>query len=145
LLEEEKLDGYYAIVTSELKRSDKEICNIYKGRWQIEDAFRVTKSDLEARPVFLSRNDRIEAHFLICFTALIIIRLLALNLNNKHSPAKIIDSLKRASGSLIEENWYLFNYTDEVLEDISTILGLPLQQKYVCLGDLKKIFGHVKK
>jgi len=64
LREEEKFDGYYAIVTSEWRKSDEEIIDIYRGLWCIEEAFKVTKSDLETRPVFLSRDDHIRAHFL---------------------------------------------------------------------------------
>jgi transposase len=64
LTEEEKYDGYYAIVTSELKESDDKILDIYRGLWQIEEAFRVCKGDLEARPVYLSRRERIAAHFM---------------------------------------------------------------------------------
>ena len=80
LREEERFDGYYAIVTSEWKKNDQEIVEIYRGLWRIEEAFKVTKSDLEARPVYLSRHDHIEAHFLICFVALVIARLLVLRL-----------------------------------------------------------------
>ena len=63
LAEEEKYDGYYAIVTSKMKKSDEKIVEIYRGLWRIEDSFRVTKSDPETRPVYLSRQDHIEAHF----------------------------------------------------------------------------------
>ena len=69
--EEEKFDGYYALVTSEWEKGDKEIVEIYHGLWRIEEAFKVTKSDLEASPVYVSRHDHIQAHFLICFVALV--------------------------------------------------------------------------
>ena len=71
LREEEKFDGYYALVTSEWEKGDEEIVEIYRGLWRIEEAFKVTKSDLEARPVYVSRHDHIQAHFLICFVALV--------------------------------------------------------------------------
>lgn len=145
LREEEKFDGYYAIVTSEWEKSDEEIIEIYRGLWQIEEAFKVMKSDLETRPVYLSRNDHIQAHFLICFVALIIARLLALCLGNEYSIPKIIESLNKASGSLLEENWYVFNHTDEIIKSITEILGVELSHKYLRLGDIKKILGATKK
>jgi hypothetical protein len=145
LREEEKFDGYYAIVTSEWQKSDEEIIDIYRGLWQIEDAFKVTKSDLETRPVYLSRQDHISAHFLICFVALVIVRLLALSLGNKFSIPKIVESLNRASGSLLEENWFVFNHTDEVIHSVSELLGVELNRKYLKLGEIKKILGATKR
>ncbi len=64
------LDGYYALVTSELEMPDEKVIEKYRGLWKIEDSFRVVKSDLEGRPVFVRRDDRIAGHFLICFLAL---------------------------------------------------------------------------
>lgn len=145
LREEEKFDGYYAIVTSEWKKKDEEIIEIYRGLWRIEEAFKVTKSDLEARPVYLSRNDHIQAHFLICFVALVIVRLLALRLGNKYAIPKIIESLNKASGSYLEENWYVFDHTDEIIKTVTEMLNVDLSHKYLRLGDIKKILGATKK
>lgn len=145
LREEEKFDGYYALVTSEWKKTDKEIMDIYRGLWRIEEAFKVTKGDLESRPVFLTREDHIQAHFLICFVALVIARLLALNLGNTYSVSRIVDSLKKASGNLIEENWYVFSYTDEITRSITEIMGVDLNHKYLRLSEIKKVIGDTKK
>lgn len=145
LREEEKFDGYYAIVTSEWKKKDEEIVEIYRGLWRIEEAFKVTKSDLEARPVYLSRNDHIQAHFLICFVALVIARLLALCLGNKYSVTRILESLNKSSGSHLEENWYVFDHADEITKAITELLGVDLSHKYLRLGDIKKILGATKK
>lgn len=145
LREEEKFDGYYAIVTSEWKKTDQEIIEIYRGLWRIEEAFKVTKSDLEARPVYLSRNDHIQAHFLICFVALVIVRLLALRLGNKYSIPSIVESLNKASGSRLEENWYVFDHADEITKVINEMLGVDLNRKYLRLGEIKKILGTTKK
>jgi len=143
--EEEKFDGYYAIVTSEWRKSDQEIVDTYRGLWSIEEAFKVTKSDLEARPVYLSRQDHIQAHFLICFVALVIARLLALRLDHQFSIARIVESLNQVSGSHLEQNWYVFDYADEVTKTITAVLGLELGRKYLRLGDIKKILGATKK
>jgi len=145
LREEEKFDGYYAIVTSEWQKTDEEIIDIYRGLWQIEEAFKVTKSDLKSRPVYHSREDHIEAHFLICFVALVIARLLVLRLGNKFSIPKIVESLNKASGSCLEENWYVFNHKDEVTNAVGEMLGVDLERKYQTLGEIKKMLGATKK
>jgi len=145
LKEEEKFDGYYAIVTSEWKKADGEIVDIYRELWRIEEAFKVTKSDLASRPVHLSRDDHIRAHFLTCFVALVIARLLALNLENKYSISKIAESLRRASGSLLEENWYVFDYTDEITKAITEKMGVDLSRKYLKVAEIKKMIGETKK
>lgn len=145
LREEEMFDGYYAIVTSEWDKSDEEIIDIYRGLWRIEEAFKVTKSDLETRPVYLSRNDHIQAHFLICFISLVIIRLLEQRLDNQFSVSRIVDSLNKASGSYFEENWYLFDYADEITTAIKEALGVDLNHKYLRLGEIKKILSDTKK
>lgn len=145
LREEEKFDGYYAIVTSEWEKGDEEIVEIYRGLWRIEEAFKVTKSDLETRPVYLSRHDHIQAHFLICFVALLIARLLAHCLGNKYSISSIVESLNKASGSRLEENWYVFDHADEITQAIHHTFGIDLTRKYLRLGDIKKILGATKK
>ena len=145
LREEEKFDGYYAIVTSELNKSDSEIIEIYRGLWRIEESFKVSKTDLKTRPVFLSRQDRIESHFLICFIALTIIRILQHKLGGKYSAARILDSLSKIACSNIEENIYLFDYEDEVTKGVGKELGLDFSRKYMTFGEIKKTLGDVKK
>jgi hypothetical protein len=145
LAEEEKYDGYYAIVTSELDKDDEKIVEIYRGLWKIEDSFKVTKSDLETRPVYVSRHDHIEAHFLICFVALVLVRLLEKRVNGKYPVPKILESLRRCSCSLLEENMYLFDYYDQVLSDIGETVGIDFSRKYRTAGEIKKIFGGSKK
>ena len=145
LLEEEKYDGYYIIVTSEWEESDEKILDMYRGLWQIEEAFRVCKGDLEARPVYLSRLDRIDAHFLICFIALVIARLLAYMLGNQFSVGKIAESLDKASGSFMDENWYLFDYTDEITQALHEKMGIDIGKKYMTIGDIRQLIGDTKK
>lgn len=145
LKEEEKFDGYYAIVTSEFKKTDEEIIEIYRGLWRIEESFKVTKSNLEARPVYLSREDHIQAHFLTCFIALVIARIIQHRINNMYSITKIIESLNRISCSHIKENYYLFDYTDEITDTIGAALSLDFSKKFMRLKDIKNILGDVKK
>ena len=145
LLEEEKYDGYYAIVTSEWEETDEKILDIYRGLWQIEEAFRVCKSDLEARPVYLSRRERIDAHFLVCFIALVLARLLARFLASQFSVGRIAESLGRASGSHMDENWYLFDHADAVTEAVLKKMGIDLGKKYMTVGEIRHLIGDTKK
>lgn len=76
IAEEEKLDVYYMIVSSEFDKTPDEIIDIYRDLWRIEETFKVTKSELDARPVYVSRKEHIEAHFLTCYIALVLSRIL---------------------------------------------------------------------
>jgi len=145
LKEEEMLDGYYAIISSELNKTDDEIIEIYRGLWKIEESFKITKSDLEARPVYLSREDRIQAHFLICFIALTISRILQYRLGSKFPVSRIMESLGNVCCSHIKENIYMFDYRDDITDAISETFGIDLSKKYMRLGEIKKILGEVKK
>jgi transposase len=145
LAEEEKFDGYYAIVTSEDNKDELDIVSLYKGLWKIEEAFKVTKSDLETRPVYLSRQEHIEAHFLICFIALVIARILQHRLENKYSISTIVESLNKVSCSYLEGNYYLFDYIDQTVKDIGEKLGIKYEGAILTLGDIKKILGETKK
>ncbi|MFW6273179.1 MAG: IS1634 family transposase [bacterium] len=140
-----QLDGYYAIVTSELDESDDRIIELYRGLWRIEESFKITKSNLNARPVYLSREDHINAHFLICFIALIIARIVEIRLNNKYSIEKILNTLRSVSCSHMDKNHYLFDYADEITDDINDVFNLNIGKKVMTLGEIKKIFGRVKK
>jgi len=145
LREEEKYDGYYGLVTSELDELDQKVIDIYRGLWKIEESFKVTKSEFETRPVYLTREEHIEAHFLICFTALLIARILEYVMKSKYSVGTLLDSLKKANCFRLEQSYYVFNYYDQVLADIGQALGLDFSLKYRCLSDIKKILGEVKK
>ena len=145
LAEEELYDGYYVIVSSELKKSDEDIIELYRGLWRIEESFRVTKSDFEARPVYLSRHERIKAHFLICFVALVIARLLQKRLGGKYSIASIAGSLSKASCTRLEENWYVQDYSDGIITALNDALGIDLTRKHLQLGDIKKLLAATKK
>lgn len=145
LKEEEALDGYYVIVTSEYKETDDRIIDMYRGLWKIEETFRVTKSDLEARPIYVSRKDHIQAHFLTCFVALVIARILEMKTEHKYSIAKMLESLGKAECTHLQQNYYLFDYYDEILRDIGEKFELDFSKKMLSLGEIKKYLGMVKK
>ncbi len=139
--EEEKYDGYYSIVTSEENLSDLEIRNIYRGLARIENTFKVTKSTLESRPVYVWTPEHIESHFLTCFVSLVILRLLEEKLERKFSPDKIVESLKKYTSSNIEHDIYLQNNLDDIIETLSKIYNLNLNKKYRTLTEIKKILN----
>lgn len=143
--QEELLDGYYAIVTSEFNESDERIVELYHGLWKIEESFKVTKSTLDARPVYLTLKEHINAHFFICFISLVIARLVEIRLKNKYTIEKILDSLRSVSCSHMDTNHYLFDYSDEVTDDINEAFNLDIGQKVMTLKEIKKIFANVKK
>jgi transposase len=143
--EEEKYDGYYAIVTSELDETDANIIDAYRGLWKIEESFKITKSTLDARPVYLSRQDHINAHFLICFLALTIGRLTEIRMNHKYPLHRIIETLRAVSGSHLNQNLYVFDYVDEITEDMNKIFGLNFDQKFMTLLEIRKNMGMAKK
>ncbi len=145
LRQEEEFDGYYAIVTSEYKTTDEKIIELYRGLWKIEESFKITKNDFESRPVYLSTQQHIEAHFLTCFVSLVIARLLEYRMKTKYSVSAMLESLGKASCSHIQENYYLFNCFDGILADIGTELGIDFNKKYMSLGEIKKVLGEVKK
>ena len=136
--EEKKFDGYYSIVTSEEKLSDIEIRNIYRGLAKIEETFKVTKSLLNARPAYVWTPEHIEAHFLTCFVALLITRILELKLEKKYSPERIINSLKNYTSSNIEHDVYLQSFCDDIIVDCGKIFNINLNRKYLYLSEIKK-------
>jgi transposase len=145
LREEEKFDGYYAIVTSELDKSDEEIIDIYRGLWRIEESFKITKNDLKTRPVYLSRQDRIESHFLICFIALAIIRIVQHKLGNKYSANHIMESLRKINCTRVDKNLYIFDHVDEITLAMKDALGIDFSKEFLTLKEIKNILALCKR
>ena len=136
--EEEKFDGYYSIVTSEKNLTDKEIRDIYKGLWKIEESFKITKSNLETRPVYVWTKEHIEAHFLTCFISLVILRLIEYKTSRKYSTNSIISSLKNYTSNNLEHDIYFQNFTNDIIKDLSSIYNIDLSRKYLTLSEIKK-------
>ena len=142
IAEEENFDGYYSIVTSEKHLPDCEIRNIYKGLWEIEESFKILKSEFRARPIYLKKENHIHAHFLICFVALLILRIIEIKLNAKYPVNQIRESLIRYSCSHLDQNYYLFDYRDEILKDIEQALSFDLGKKIMTMSEIKKILQY---
>ena len=140
--EEEKYDGYYSIVTSELKMSDMEMREIYRGLIRIEDTFKISKSEFASRPVFVWTNDHIDAHFTTCFTALVLVRLLQAKLDNKYPAGRIIKSLKDYCCVPLDMNNYQFTYFDEILQSIGKAFGMSLDNKYRTRQEIQRLLRY---
>ena len=145
IAEEEKYDGYYAIVTSEMDMGAYEVIEIYRGLWEIEETFRIAKGVLEARPVYVSLQDHINAHFLICFLSLTIMRILQKKIGKPYSAESIVECLNRISCSSEYANIYLFDYRSELSDIIGKTLGIDFTNKRLRLGKIKKILAQTKK
>ena len=128
--EEEKYDGYYSIVTSELNMSDIEMREVYSGLAQIEETFKISKSDFLSRPVHVRTNEHIDAHFATCFTALVLIRLLQAKLKNKYTVKQILNSLRNYNCTNIDTNTWQFLYYDEILQECEKVFDIELNNKY---------------
>jgi transposase len=124
---------------------DHEVVKAYHGLWEIEHSFRITKSDLESRPVHVSLEQRIEAHFLTCFIALLILRLLNKRLNGKHSPEQIIQSLRKYQVCFVKDNVFKTTYYDHILKDLGDALNLTLNKRYLKTGEIKQLVADSKK
>ena len=152
VLEDEKYDGYYAIVTNVFnegkhygKFDDDAIIEIYHGLWRIEDNFRISKSDLEAQPIYLSRKERINAHFLICFICLVIIRLIQKQTNYRYSPEKLIEAMNNISCSYEGGNLYLFDCRNDIIDALGDTFKLDFSKQRLTRAQIKKFLGEAKK
>ena len=143
-LEDAKYDGYYCIITSELEMPDQRIIEIYRGLSEIEDNFKVSKSDLDIRPVYVSREDRINAHILTCFISLVILRLIQKKTDYRFTPEQIITCLKNISCSLEYENVYLFDYRSNVSDEIGKAFDIDFSNKRLRLNEIKNILASSK-
>ena len=143
--EEKQYDGYYAVCTN-LKDDALEIIKVNHRRWEIEESFRIMKSEFEARPVYLKRQDRIKAHFMVCFISLIIYRYLEKKLDNKYTVCEIIDTLKNMNFLQEKENYFSPTYTRTDLTDLlHEKFGFRTDYETIDLKNFKKIFTQTKK
>ena len=139
--EESKYDGYYALTTN-LIGDISEIFKIVKGRWEIEESFRIMKSDFLARPVNLSREDRIKAHFMTCFISLFIYRLLEKKLDYKYTTSQILDTIRNMN--MFEQKGLGFEPIYErtnITDDLHDLFKFNTDLEIVSYKKMKKIFN----
>ncbi len=144
IAEEEKYDGYYAIITSETDEPDEHIIDMYRGLWRIEETFKITKSVLKTRPVFVYKPEHIGGHFLVCFIALMLLRLIELRLDNRYPAERIAEVLREVICSHLDTNHYLFSYSDEVTDAMNTEFGTDIGLKVMTVGGIRKSIAETK-
>ena len=141
---EAQYDGFYAVCTT-LEDDISEIIKVNKRRWEIEESFRILKTDFKARPVYLKRDDRIKAHFTTCFLSLLIYRILENKLENKYSTKNIINTLQEMNSLKIIGCGYkqIYQNTD-ITRDLSKSFNIDINQDFISLKNMKKIFKNIK-
>ena len=143
--EEERFDGFYAVCTN-LEDDPMDIIAVNRHRWKIEECFRIIKSEFKARPVYLSREDRIQAHFMTCYIALIIYRLLEIKLKNKFTCEEIISTLRQMDMLSSPAEGYIPAYTRTDLTDaLHDAFGFRTDYQITSKKNMKKICSQTKK
>lgn len=144
ITEQEKYDGFYSIVTSEKHLTDKEIHDIYKGLWKIEESFKIIKSEFKTRPIYVKLNEHINGHFLVCFVTLLIMRTLEHLIDKKYSVKEIRETLIKYSCSHLEKNYYLFDFRNDVIKTFEKVFDLDFSKKIMTLSEIKNILKYEK-
>lgn len=142
---EAKYDGLYAVCTN-LEYDVANIIKINQKRWEIEECFRIMKTEFKARPVYLSRKDRITAHFITCFTALIIYRILEKKLNGKYTCEEIINTIRSMDMMIAPGEGYVPTYTRTDLTDaLHEAFGFRTDYQITSQKNMRKILNQTKK
>ena len=138
--EEAKYDGLYAVCTDLLDDDVSDILKVSEGRWQIEECFRIMKTDFSARSVYLQDENRIKAHFLICFLALTIYRFLEKKLDSKYTCEKLLDALKSMNFVEVQEQGFIPAYKRESITDaLHDACGFRTDYQFITKSQMKTI------
>jgi len=143
--EEAKYDGLYAVCTN-LEDSVEDIIEVNHRRWEIEESFRIMKSDFKSRPVYHSRDEMIKAHFITCFLSLIVYRFLEKKLDEKYTTTEIIETLRTMDIKLEKHDSYSPNYIrTDLTDDLHNKFGFRTDFEVMNIKKLKEIFKQTKK
>ena len=135
--------GYNLLVTSEIEMTDQDIYSNYHNLWRIEESFKIMKSDLDARPVFLQKEDSIKGHFLICYLAVLLERILQFKvLDNKYSTSEIFDFIRNFKATKAESKYINTTSYSDFINDISIIFDLPLTNYFLTETQIKSMFNY---
>ena len=141
---EERFDGFYGVCTN-LDDEPEEIIKVNQRRWEIEESFRIMKSEFKARPVYLSRDDRITAHFTTCFLSLVILRFLEKMLDEKYTSSQIIDCLREMHFTENIGNGYIPTYTrTNLTDDLHEKFDFRTDYQITTKANIKKIFKKIR-
>lgn len=141
---ESMYDGFYAVCTN-LESTIEEVVKINKRRWEIEETFRIIKSEFQARPVYLQRDTRIKAHFLTCFLSLLIYRILEKKLDEQFTCPKIISTLRNMKMQEVDEGYIPVYTRTEVTDALHDAFGFRTDFEIVTKKNMKNIFKKTKK
>lgn len=137
---EEIYDGLYAVCTDLLDDEVSDILKVSEGRWQIEECFRIMKTDFCARPVYLQNENRIQAHFLVCFLALLTYRILERKLGCKYTCEEILETLRAMNFAEIQEQGFIPLYTRQsITDDLHTVFGFRTDYQFITKSKMKTI------
>lgn len=140
IAEEAQYDGLYAVCTDLLDDEVDDILKVSEGRWQIEECFRIMKTDFSARPVYLREENRIKAHFLICFLALTIYRYLEKKLDSKYTCEELLDTLKAMNFAGIQEQGFIPLYQREkITDDLHEACGFRTDYQFITKSKMRTI------
>lgn len=140
ITEETQYDGLYAVCTDLLDDNVADILKVSEGRWQIEECFRIMKTDFSARPVYLQDENRIQAHFLICFLALIIYRFLEKKMDLKYTCEELLETLKAINFAEIQEQGYIPLYKREAItDDLHEACGFRTDYQFITKSKMRTI------
>ena len=139
-----ELAGYNMLVTSEISMADKEIYTAYHNLWRIEESFRIMKSQLDARPVYLQKKDTITGHFLICYLAVLLTRLLQFKiLKNNYCSEDLFEFVRDFRVAKISERKYINLSRGTVfIKNFASLCNLPLMSYFLSDGEIKKMLSH---
>ena len=140
IAEETLYDGLYAVCTDLLDDNVADILKVSEGRWQIEECFRIMKTDFSARPVYLQDENRIQAHFLICFLALTIYRFLEKKMDLKYTCEELLETLKAINFAEIQEQGYIPLYKREAItDDLHEACGFRTDYQFITKSKMRTI------
>lgn len=142
---EEMYDGFYAVITN-LEGDVSEIIRINKQRWEIEESFRIMKTEFEARPVYVRRDDRIKAHFMTCYISLLLYRLLEKRLGNTYTANQILETLRSMQMTLLNTaSGYIPTYTRTALTDaLHKTFGFRTDYEFITKSSMRTIIKDTK-
>ena len=137
---EAQYDGLYAVCTDLLDDDVNDILKVSEGRWQIEESFRIMKSEFSARPIYLQDDNRVKAHFLTCFLSLLIYRILEKKLNKKYTCEEILETLKSMNFAEVEDQGFIPLYSrSKITDDIHNICGFHTDFQFITKSQMKTI------
>ena len=146
---DEAMDGYYCVITSEQEWSEREVIEAYRGLARIEESFRVLKGTMEARPVYVWTTPHIEAHFLVCYVALTIMRLMQLDVERatgaRPSAESVARDLANMVGHRLDANVWHFDYRTDLTDALCDAVGIDLSRRVMTKSQMNKVMSAVKR